>query len=230
MQYSTVAIFALVLLAAFANAQTSTCSAGDADLCYDPTPADSLVITNRVTLTGVTQETYMGTVKLVSEKAYGNVIGVLSSGNYTSTNGYYTEITSFYVATASRRTTAVVDFRAVVNQALWNVASQNAASLTPAQFNAAIASAATAMGYTGTVPTIVTVALYSGSSSSYTGVIVGSVVGGVAFLVLVGIAIWYFTQSTPASPAADVGIKASCEKVEDTPVGETSSSVERACC
>merc|ERR1711966_449628 len=123
MQCFTVSMFALVLLAAFAHAQTSTCSAGDADLCYDPTPAGSGVITHRATLNGVTQETYKGTVKLVSENAYGALIGVLDAGNYTAKNGYYTEITSFYAGTSSRRTSIVVDFRAVVNQALWTPAS-----------------------------------------------------------------------------------------------------------
>merc|ERR1711966_195448 len=231
MQCFTVSMFALVLLAAFAHAQTSTCSAGDADLCYDPTPAGSGVITHRATLNGVTQETYKGTVKLVSENAYGALIGVLDAGNYTAKNGFYTEITSFYAGTSSRRPSIVVDFRAVVNQALWTLASQNGASITAAQFNAAIATAATALAYTGTVPSVVTVSLHTSSTSSNTHVIVGSVIGGVAFLVLVGVAIWYLPQSAPASPAADVGVlQPACDKVIDAPTAASYAVEERECC
>jgi len=212
------------------TAPTAYCPTDDADLCYDTAPAGSVAVTNRVSLSGITQDEYKSTLKEVCERAYGKEIGVYTA-TYTATHGSWTEVTSLLSSTftgttstgtttaSHRRSTSTststgasfdVDFRAVADSTLAAQAVTNSASLTASKLQAAIAAAATSLSYSGTVPTVVTVGLVPDSgSSSNTGVIVAcSIIGGLAVFIMIGTIYWYVTHKAPepAAAEADVGI------------------------
>merc|ERR1712086_35811 len=200
---SCIAVLAFTLATFPAFAQAQTCAVADGDLCYDEVPAGSSTVSIRAALDGFTAATYGGTVKAACERGYLRQINCLTE-TYVPTSATEPCSATSTIA-SSRRTSIIVEYRAVVAAALATMAANLASSMTAAQFQAAIAAAATSLGYTGTLPIVGSVSFVVSESSSNKALFIGVTVGASVCLMAGAIAFVYACRPKPAAASVTGG-------------------------